>query len=89
MTHYVGVGVAGAVTIPGDDATAVTVPGATVTIAAPGDGDGLGDDAYILYVCVYKILTLCNLCIYLCVTYLLFSVGAYITYFHVQDVSTN
>ena len=65
MTHYVGVGdcsgygddgsascsagVAGAVTIPGDDATAVTAPGATVTIAAPGDGDGLGGYVHIYY----------------------------------------
>ncbi len=103
MTHYVGVGIPDGYgglnkksDSPANEGTslskeviaAVTVPGATVTIAAPGDGAIPGDDAYILYVCVYKILTLCNLCIYLCVTYLLFSVGAYITYFHVQDVST-
>ena len=48
MTHYVGDCVPG---VPGGYvnapcsagvAGAVTMPGATVTIAAPGDGDGLG-----------------------------------------------
>jgi len=46
VTHYVGVGIPDGY---GDDATAVTIPGATVTIAAPGDGDGLGGYVHIYY----------------------------------------